>query len=319
MIERRQAGQVRAEGRRLSGTVMRYGDVSPSHRERFEPGALRMAEAVPLNLFHDPERAVAWRPGGGLDLRQDRDALAMTAELPPIPAADRALALVRSGDATGLSVEFRADRERREGGLRVIEAATLSGIGIVRAPSYGDSRVEARQRSGRTMRVAVPTDTDVDCECQVGDCRRARVLTEAMDEMWRDAFEGSTRQVVAAYLENYSGPLASTSRGTLRGSITGAGGYQVEIDIPDSQAGRDLIAAWDASGLVVRPFLADTVGPVVGDVRVIQGGRLRAFMVTATDARDGWPEPEIVATPDELASTDAPRRRDRARRVSPWL
>ena len=314
MTERRHGGEVRAQGRRLSGTALRFGDVSPTHRERFEPGAFRFAPAVHLDLFHDPERAVAWQPGGGLELRQDRESLSMTATLPPIPAADRALALVREGQATGLSVEFQASRERTEAGLRVIEAATLSGIGLVRSPSYGQSQVEARARSGRTMRSSVPTDTDVACECQAGDCNRARVLAEAMDEMWRDAFEGGTQQITAAYLENYAGPLASTSRGTLRGKITGAGGYEVEIDIPDSQVGRDLVAAWDASGLVVRPFIADAVGPVVGDVRVIQGGRLRAFMVTSTDAREGWPDPEIVATPDDLAAADAPRHRAARRR-----
>lgn len=141
--------ELRVEGRRLSGIVMAYGDVSPSHRERFEPGSLRAAESVPLNLFHDAERAVAWHPGGGLELRSEADSLAMVAQLPPIPAADRALAEIRAGRIGGLSVEFRAVKERREAGLRVIEEATLSGIGIVRAPSYEASRVEARARRRR--------------------------------------------------------------------------------------------------------------------------------------------------------------------------
>ena len=108
-LERRHVGEVRAEGRRLSGIVMAYGDVSPSHRERFEPGALRMAEAVHLDLQHDVMRAVAWHPGGGLELRQDGKALSMVAELPPIPAADRALGeglnkcLLHFSDAQGES------------------------------------------------------------------------------------------------------------------------------------------------------------------------------------------------------------------------
>ncbi len=111
-VERRTAAtEIRVEGRRLTGTVMKYGDVSPSHRERFEPGSLRMAEAVHLDLDHDPERAVAWHPGGGLALAGGSDAITMRAELPPIPAADRALAEVRAGKVTGLSVEFRAVRE----------------------------------------------------------------------------------------------------------------------------------------------------------------------------------------------------------------
>ena len=147
-MERRAGGELRAEGRRLSGVVLAYGDVSASHRERFEPGALSIAGTVPLNLHHDAMRAVAWAPGGGLELREDSDALRMVAELPPIPAADAALAMVRAGEATGLSVEFHPEAERREGGLRVIERARLSGIGIVRAPSYEASRVEARARLG---------------------------------------------------------------------------------------------------------------------------------------------------------------------------
>ena len=152
-VERRTAAaELRVEGRRLSGVVMVYGEVSPSHRERFEPGSLRMAEAVHLDLDHDPERAVAWHPGGGLAIENGRDSMTMRAELPPIPAADRALHEVKAGKVAGLSVEFRTVRERRDGDMRVIEDAILSGVGIVRVPSYGASRVEARRRSGRTMR-----------------------------------------------------------------------------------------------------------------------------------------------------------------------
>ena len=85
-VERRAAlGEIRVEGRRLSGTVLRYGEVSPTHKERFEPGSLRMAGAVHLDLFHDRERVVAYSPGGGLELRDGDGSLELTAELPPIP------------------------------------------------------------------------------------------------------------------------------------------------------------------------------------------------------------------------------------------
>ena len=108
-IERRAAlGEIRVEGRKLTGTVVRYGEVSPSHRERFAPGSIRMADAVHLDIGHDRERAVAWRPGGGLELADQGEALELTAELPPIPAADRILEEIRGGKVTGLSVEFRA-------------------------------------------------------------------------------------------------------------------------------------------------------------------------------------------------------------------
>ena len=149
-IERRAAlGELRVEGRTLTGTVLRYGEVSPSHRERFAPGALRMAESVHLDLYHDRERVIAWAPGGGLELVPGDAAMALRAELPPIPAADRALAEIREGKTTGLSVEFRAVRETREAGIRVIEDAVLNGIGLVRSPSYHGSRVEARSRRRR--------------------------------------------------------------------------------------------------------------------------------------------------------------------------
>ena len=164
--ERRPAAtELRVEGRKLSGTVMRYGEISPSHRERFEPGSLRMAESVHLDLHHGTERAVAWHPGGGLTLDNGRDALTMRAELPPIPAADRALDEIRSGSVRGLSVEFRPVKERRDADLRVIEDAVLTGIGILRAPSYKQSNVEARRRSGRTLRARIPADETFACEC----------------------------------------------------------------------------------------------------------------------------------------------------------
>ena len=136
-FERRTAAtEIRVTGRKLTGVVMRYGEVSPSHRERFDPGSLRMAEAVHLDLFHDPERVIAWHPGGGMKLSNGRDALTMLAELPPIPAADRALDEIRSGAVGGLSVEFRPVKETRDGEIRVIQEAVLSGVGLVHSPSY---------------------------------------------------------------------------------------------------------------------------------------------------------------------------------------
>ena len=141
--------EFRAEGRTVAGVVMRYGEVSPTHRERFEPGAFRMADTVHLDLGHDPERAVAWQPGGGLELADDGEALRMSADLPAIPAATRALDEIARGKRSGLSVEFKAIKERREGGIRVIEEALLGGIGLVASPSYSGSRVEIR--SGRVL------------------------------------------------------------------------------------------------------------------------------------------------------------------------
>ena len=138
--------EVRAENRRLSGIALRYGDTAQSHRERFLPGSLHLDDPVILDWEHDQLRALAWAPNGGLELVDGPDAMRMTAELPPLPAADRALEEVRAGTVTGLSIRFRPVRERMENGIRIIEEAVLRGIAITRAPSYTDSRVEARAR-----------------------------------------------------------------------------------------------------------------------------------------------------------------------------
>ena len=316
-MERRTFGtEVRAEGRRLCGIVLAYGDVSPSHRERFEPGAIRLADAVHLDLHHDIERAVAWHPGGGLELRQTRQALSMVATLPPIPAADRALEEVRSGRTTGLSVEFKALAERRDGNLRVIEDAELRGIGLVRNPSYQQSHVEARRRSGRTMRARIPADRSVECRCSGAACKFAKITGEAMQDAFDRAFTQFEHEVIAGF-GSYDMPLASTSSGTLRGRILGNGDGEVEIDLPDDSVGAATVAAHEAAGVIVRPHIdaMAAVSAVEGETRVYQTAPIRAFLVSATDARSGWPEPVLVATPGELASAHAPR----LRRLPRWL
>ena len=303
MLERRTGGELRAEGRRLAGTVMRYGDVSPSHRERFEPGSLRMAEAVPLNLFHDPERAVAWQPGGGLEVREEGGALAMTAELPPIPAADRALAEIRAQTATGLSVEFRAIRERREGRLRVVEEALLTGIGIVRSPSYGNSRVETRARYGG-LKARIPTNRRLKCECHKaglgGSCSDIRFA--------RRAFAGAeTDDGLMLFAKDYSRPLSSTRKGTLRVRETNDG-FEIDADLPDTTGGRDLIGASENVPLIVRPVINPdaSVFEEAGGVATYSSASVRALLVGATDNDEGWPEAQISG-----------QRREAGRRL--WL
>ena len=314
MIERRYSGtELRAEGRRLVGPAIRYGDISPSHRERFEPGAFDLDNRTRwLDLEHDPTRVLAYS-GAGLDLRDGPEALNVDATLPKLPLADFALEGVREGKLRGFSIEFSAKAERREGEIRVVERAELVGVALVGDPSYQGSRVENRRRSGRTLRAAVPADETVACECAGQDTRWARVIGPAMEQMWKDAFEGGTKAVVGAYLENYATPIASTARGTMRGRIRGIGGYEVDLDIPDSEAGRALLAAWEDSGIIVRPFITDQTAAVVDGVNEITAGRLRAFILTSSDAREGWPAPTIINTPDDIEALAgaAPRRRSR--------
>lgn len=309
--EHRAGCEFRVAGRTLSGVAMRYGDVSPDFRERFVPGAFGDVERIDVNLQHDCSLVVAH----GAMLTDTERELRVRAELPVDSAA---LKLVRRGALNGFSVEFHARQERREGDVRVVERADLVGLALVDRGAYPQSTAEVRARSGRTMTAAIPTGRPVACECAGGGCSRSMLLQEAMEEMWGEVFEETTRRVVGAYFENYSKPLASTARGTLRGAIRGTGfrGREpiVEIDIPDSAAGRELLEAWDASGLVVRPFIRDIQGEVIDDVQHIVGGRLGAVIVSATDAREGWPDPVIGPTP---AAVMEPRSAPRRRRL--WL
>jgi len=138
----------------LTGPVLVYGDVAPSYRERFEPGSIALDSAVSVNLGHERDKSIGWHPNGGLTLTDDSEALTMRLELPPIPAADRALAEIQAGKLTGLSVEYQALRERADdAGVMVVERAMLSGIGLVREPAYKQSRVRLRGKPWARGRV----------------------------------------------------------------------------------------------------------------------------------------------------------------------
>ena len=128
---------------RLTGTLIRYGDVSPSHRETFERGALEWdkAEGVILKRQHkDGAPIMKVHP-------VERDGAVVIDQELPDTAAGRDLAReLRDKLFTHLSIEFRAAISRYTGGLRRIARARLVGAGVVFNPSYPESRVELRGR-----------------------------------------------------------------------------------------------------------------------------------------------------------------------------
>ena len=227
-----------------------------------------------------------------------------------------------------MSVEFKAVKTRMENGVRIIEEAILSGVGLVKAPSYLQSQVEARKearrRSGRTMTAKIPANKNLRCSCAGASCRFARYTQELLDEAMRETFQLFEREAIATY-GSYAKPLASASKGTMRGRSV-KGGAEIEIDIPDSAAGTEMLAAAEDAGVIARPFLdQDTVvstaipleGANAGNAMSYTSGSLRAIIISSSDERQGWPTPIIKATDDdldELAQADAHRRRRR-----PWL
>ena len=307
--------EVRVAGRTLTGAAMVYGSEARDRREMFEPGSLVPVYPVTLNLQHDPSREIATTADGSLRLADTADALNISADLREGSAE---LELVRRGALRGLSVEFAPLRERRESGLRVVSRAALPAIGLVDVGSYETAvelrhaaatlNVESRVRMGRTLAVGIPADEDLACECSGPGCRFARMAAEGLQTAFDEAFEMFEREVVATWA-NYSQPLGSVSKGTLRRT----GPTDLAIDLPDDDFGRAVVAANESTGVVVRPYLdpVDSVGEIVDETMVYSKPVIRAFVVSATDKRAGWPTPKMVATPD----VDEPR----ARRLRVWL
>ena len=303
--------EVRVSGRTLTGAAMVYGSRAKDRAEMFEPGSLVPVLPVTLNLQHDPTREIATTADGSLRLADTAEALNISADLREGSAE---LELVRRGALRGLSVEFAPIRERRESGLRVVSRAALPAIGLVDAGSYRTAvelrhaaatlNVESRVRMGRTLAVGIPTGKRLACECSGPGCRFAEMVADGLQTAFDEAFDQFEREVVATWA-NYSQPLGSVSRGTLRRT----GPTDLAIDLPDDDFGRAVVAATESTGVVVRPYLdpVDSVGARTGETMVYSRPVIRAFVVSATDKREGWPTPKMIATPN----IDEPRARQR--------
>lgn len=313
--------ELRQDGRRLSGVAVPYEveAVLPFGRERFERGAFGdVAGAdVVLNRQHDRGAALARTGGGGLVLTDGPEALRFAADLPATRDADDTLTLVKSGVLRGASLEFRAEAERMDGDVRVIERAALGGLAIVDKPAYDDAVIEARQRAGRggrggggrggrgrggrTVRGKIPFNKNLQCECHRGggNCGTVRFAKGAFDDAADD-----DRMIAVA--KDYAAPLASARKRSLRLRRTDDA-LEVEIDLPDTAAARDLAAASANVPLYVRPLFDQDASDFseAGNVATYRKVAVRALLIGATDRSDGWPEVSIDG------ASRPPRRRRR--------
>ena len=124
---------------------MPYGQRASDRPEVFEPGSLHWpADGVLLRAMHKRQDPVARFIPEATETE-----VRVRIELPDTTAGRDAATNVKSGVLKGLSVEFRAERERQSGGVRLIERAALVGCGLVDVPAYSSATVEARGRSGR--------------------------------------------------------------------------------------------------------------------------------------------------------------------------
>ena len=81
-------------------------------------------------------------------------------------------------------------------------------------------------------------------------------------------------------------------------------GLQIDIDVPNSASGVELLEALAVSTILVRPFI-DVARSEIQEVErpdgdftaVYKSIFLRAILVSMTDATLGWPVPELIPTP----------------------
>lgn len=299
LVERRTAELRQGPGRTLEGVAVRYGDTAtlPWGRERFEPGAFGDVAAadVILNVQHDRTRPIARTGGAGLALVDTSERLAMRADVPPTQDGDDALALVRAGVLRGLSIEFRPIAERIEAGVRVIERAVLSAIGIVDTPANPASEVEARRRKGSVpnpwLRAMWRARKVGACDCQGPDVTGVTFEPGA----WADTL-ASDREVLAV-AGDYSKAVASRSRGTLLLSARDDGGLAIALtrEAGETPAGRDLAATAKAVPITARPILDNNESTFTDaeGLRTFAKAHLRAVLLKPSDRPDGWEPAEI--------------------------
>ena len=222
---------------------------------------------------------------------------------------------MRRGALSGFSVEFHSRAERRERGIRVIERADLSGLALVDRGAYPQSKAEVRARSGRTLRSKVPYNKRLACECIArggpgsgAACVPLAKFAKVAGDGMAEAIEAAVAEArdILAVAKDYSKPLASASRGTLR-AVSTDDGLDVEIDLPAGALGDDVIAANEAAGIIVRPLIDyDRSVYVDGpDDREVTKPYLRAFLVGATDAARGLARRENRLRRSETGRTGA--------------
>ena len=120
------------------------------------------------------------RSGSGLTLLDTKQALEVRAELPNTREADDVLQLVETRVYRGLSIEFKATRERMVSGVRTIQAARLTGIAICDRPAYPQSAVEARgENLVLVLESALPSEGDDARPARIAELARAAELRPA--------------------------------------------------------------------------------------------------------------------------------------------
>ena len=300
MSEHRFQHELRVAGRSLDGTLMPYGTpttIAGIGREMFKPGAFReLPGQIALNLQHDPQVIVV----PAADLIDGADALRVHAELDERGAASR---LVRRGTLSGLSVEFTAMQEHREGDLRVIEVARLDGGALVDQGAYDTAVVEVRATVGEWLNARIDYGKRLGCECQGPTCDAVQ-----FDPGSLDGLDDDDEEVLAIGGDGFASLVGSKRRGTLKFRLDDDG-VEIGLSEANTPAAQNLIRTARAGDLYARPIIDDekSVSVIQGLTRVYSKAVWKAVLIKATLVTQGLVAAEID---DDAADDDAtPRMR----------
>ncbi|KQN08148.1 HK97 family phage prohead protease [Sphingomonas sp. Leaf28] len=152
-LERRQATELRTNGRRLEGYAATFNSEARigSFIETILPGAFRSALAgdVLALLDHDTGKVLGRTRSGTLRLSEDTRGLAFSLDLPDTAAGRDALALAERNDLGGMSFGFLVPKggESWVGERRTLQTIGLKEISIISAwPAYPDTSLALRAR-----------------------------------------------------------------------------------------------------------------------------------------------------------------------------
>lgn len=146
---------LRQRGKLLEGYAATFGTeglIDNSYVEIIAPGAFRSSLASGHDILaladHDHTKVLGRTATRTLRLSEDAHGLAFEIDLPDTTIGRDILALAERGDLGGMSFGFKAIREDRTAGKRVLNAVQLIEISVVSAwPAYGNTSVNARSRS----------------------------------------------------------------------------------------------------------------------------------------------------------------------------
>ena len=130
---------------RLIGTLMNYGERALDRPETFLPGSLRWdAGGIILNRQHERKNPILkFTP------IEASGKVSIDVEVPSTVAGSDALAEVRAGLFSSLSIEFKSITETFVGGCRQISQALLTGAALCDSGAYPGAVVEARELAAR--------------------------------------------------------------------------------------------------------------------------------------------------------------------------